>query len=685
MKNYLIAGVFALSMTSVNAQCPGGQSEVTIDISTDAYGYEIYWELVPSGNNCGMGTIFAGGNTAVGCNGGSAQNQTPGGYANNSSFTEGPWCLTDGASYDIIFVDDWGDGGASFTINIGGFPIYSWSTGSGAGAGSVYTFVVTPPLAWDLKGESISTYNYVNTGNVDVTGELFNFGSNTITTLDLNYQIDNGSVVTAPLTGLNILPFTEYTFVHPTAWNALINGTYSLKVWASNPDGNADMDNTNDTIQKSVIVGPGIPNLVDDYIGIIPQQTVIANSSDGILVPRDLDFHPTLVNYELWVVLKSTEADGGKTVKISNAGFGGQAELVQQDDNAWHFMSLPTGIAFSENGNFATSPGVYDSNHDGGVPFTGPALWSSDPLIYAQPSGGNGSHLDMLHESPYSMGIAFESDNIFWVFDGQNNCVTRYDFGIDHGPGNDDHSDGIVRRYSGLGLTEDPAYHVSSHLVLDKSTNWLYIVDTGNDRIVRLDITSGSQTGTFVSYEGIQEATIYGGYTSEVYISTGLTEPSGIDIIADRMIVSDYATGIIFIYDISGPSAVEVGQIQTGTPGVMGVKFGPDGKIWYVNAITNEVIRLEFNDLTGVDPATPTVNFSVYPNPSNTGNLTLTTDIEGNYEVTISSITGQNLSIYELNTPTADLDISNLSSGQYFIRVTDLKTGYTKNEKFVVM
>ena len=405
-----------------NAQCPAGQSEVTIDIETDNYGYEIYWELVPSGNSCGTGTIFAGGNALVGCGGGSAQAQNPGGYGDNITVTEGPWCLVDGASYDIIFVDDWGDGGAAFTVSIGGFPVYEFSGGSGAGTGSVYTFIVTPPLAYDMEGLAIHTYNYVNIGNVDIDGELYNRSTNTLTDITLNYQIDNNPVVSEPITGLNILPFTEYSFTHGTPWNALTNGTYNVKVWATDLNGNADLDNTNDTVQKSVIVGPGIPNLIDGYVGITPLQTVIANSGDGILVPRDLDFHPTLSNYELWVILKSTEGNGGKTVKISNAGQGGQTELVQQDGNAYHFMSLPTGIAFSENGNFSTSPGVYDANHGSGAPFTGPTLWSSDPAIYAQPSGGNGSHLDMLHESPYSMGVAHESDNVFWVNDGNNNC-----------------------------------------------------------------------------------------------------------------------------------------------------------------------------------------------------------------------------------------------------------------------
>ncbi len=683
MKKLLTPILLGLISFQGFAQCPVGQSEITIEVQTDSYGHEIYWQLIPTGNGCGTGTVFAGGNSAVGCGGAGLQQQLPGGYGNNTTITEGPWCLPQGASYNIFYADDWGDGGAVFTVNIDGYPVYTGLTGAGDTPGTLISFTVNPPLAYDMEGESLSTYGYVNIGSENISGNLFNRSSNTVTSLDLNYQINSNPVVTTQLTGLNIAPFTDYPFTHPTPWNASTNGTYSLKVWASNLNGNTDLDNSNDTIQKTVIVGPGIPNLIDGYVGIIPQQTVIANSSDGILVPRDLDFHPILSNYDLWVVLKSTESSGGKTVKISNAGLGNQTELVQQDGNAYHFMSLPTGIAFSENENFATSPGVYDANHDGGAPFTGPALWSSDPLIYAQPSGGNGSHLDMLHESPYSMGIAHEAANAFWVNDGQNNCVTRYDFTGDHGAGNSDHSDGIVRRYSGLGLVEDPAHHVASHLVLDKTTNWLYIVDTGNDRILRLDITSGSATGTFTPYEGTAESSIYGGYTSSVFVSSGLTEPSGIDVIGNRMIVSDHATGEIIIYDIAGSTGVELGRIQTGASGVMGVKVGPDGKIWYVNATTNQVIRLEFVDVLGVEELEKEISATIYPNPAST-DLTISTNIQGNYTVTIFDITGQLINTQFLNGMIASVDISSLSSGNYYVQISDFLSNTVLYKKLAV-
>ena len=226
-------------------------------------------------------------------------------------------------------------------------------------------------------------------------------------------------------------------------------------------------------------------------------------------------------------------------------------------------MSVPTGIAFSDNGNFGSSAGVQDANHGGGT-FTGPTLWSSDPDIYAQPSGGNGSHLDMLHGSPYSMGIASESENAFWVFDGWNNEIVRYDFVEDHGPGNDDHSDAIVRRYKDFTVLRDG--DIPSHLVLDQATDWLYIVDNGNDRVLRLDINSGINGGAIPEInEPLAEHSAVINTTWEVIIDSGLDRPCGIEVIGNRLMVSDYATGEIIIYDMDN-SFVELGRIETGEP-----------------------------------------------------------------------------------------------------------------------
>ena len=676
---YAIAFLLLLNFTYAFSQCPAGQVQVSIDIHSDDYGYEGYWQLVPSGNPCGTGTIFSGGNNLVGCNGGGAQSvPSGGGYPNQSMISEGPWCLDSGATYDIIFVDDYGDGGLIFTVNINGYPIYSGLTGTGNNAGTRIPFVVQPAYSHDIACAKVTLPSYVSPGNISISGEFMNRGTTPVTSIDVNYSIDNGTVYTSSVSGLSILPFESFNAASTNTWIPSLTGQNTIKMWASNINGTNDLDITNDTATKTINVGPATPNYIDDYIGASPVLTVIGNIADGIDVPRDLDFHPVLTRYELWVILKSTENSGGKTVKFTNAGQPGQTSLLQQDGNAWHFMSLPTGIAFSDNENFSTSPGVYDANHGSGTPFTGPTLWSSDPLIYAQPSGGNGSHMDMLHQSPYAMGICHEVDNAFWVYDANENDIVRYDFVKDHGPGNSDHSDGIIRRFGGLGLMGESTHHVPSHLILDKETNMLYIVDTGNDRILRMDITSGTFLNNLSPYEPTAEYSSWGNVTFNSFADSGLTTPSGIDLIGNRLIVSDFATGDIIIYDKSASTGVELGRIVTGTPGIMGVKIGPDGKIWYVNATTNEVVRID-GITAGLNPVSSTTELNTYPNPA-TSRIYISANAKFDVaDLMIYDISGKivDCDFTQVNDHNVSVNIDALSKGVYFAVVKNDKQSLT--------
>jgi hypothetical protein len=674
-----VIAVFLLQVSNAFSQCNPGEVEIEVFVETDAYGYEGYWSLVYGNSACGVNEIAKGGNNAVGCNGGGAQNQTPGGYGNHLTFSAGKWCVKKDTTLTLHYIDDWGDGGFGFSVTVNG---YIALANDAHGAGAVWTFSASEPPAIDVNlDELVTPYSYAASGNNNVTGYFRNEGKDTVNSLDVSYSINGAVPVTANLTGLSVAYGERYAFTHPNPFN-IANGNHNIEVWTSNVNGQVDSLNSNDTLSVAFEVGPGIPNIIDQYIGITPNKKLIVNSSNQVNKPTDLDFHPVLTRKELWIVNKRTEQIGGSTVTVSNAGEANQSAVHKVDGNAWHFMSLPTGIAFSENENFATSPGVFDANHNGGTPFTGPTLWSSDPSIYAQPSGGNGSHLDMLHNSPKSQGIAHEYDNVFWVFDGESDDLVRYDFKEDHGPGASYHGDAIVRRYRDHFVKKDPNEKVVSHLVLDKTTNWLYVVNHGDKKVHRLDITSGSVSGNsnIHNYEPVEEYTEVTGYTWETVVSTGLQQPAGIDVIGDRMIVSDYATGEIVIYDISVIPAVEKGRIQTGAQGIMGVKIGPDGKIWYVDFDANKVFRLDLSSI-GINEWT-VGSFEIYPNPSN-GEFNIRFAEEKEVEVTIIDVLGQLLyqDVYESNQIRLDLE---LKPGTYFTTLKNIETGAVSTQKIIV-
>ncbi|MBK7553487.1 MAG: hypothetical protein IPI55_02500 [Flavobacteriales bacterium] len=613
----LTAALFCTPLALL-AQCGAGEVEVTIEVTTDDYGYETYWQLVPGGNPCGTGTIFAGGNLTMSCSAGGYQLQNMTGYANSATIVEGPWCLNLGSTYDIYSVDDWGDSQATFEVFVDGVSI---ATFNAPGATNVFTFAAQPPQSRDMGVTDLTTALFGTIGEpITIRGTITSFGSDPVSNFDLKYSIDGGAPVSQTITGLNMVASDTYDFEHSTTWIPGATGQYTLSVWADNINGGADMNTVNDAAGSDHIINYGIPNIIDDILALpAPVIFNIANSNEDLLVPRDLAFHPDLSRNELWVLNKDTEASGSSTVKFTNVGEDGQTYLMQEDPNNWHFMSLSTGIAFSDNGNFATSPGVFDANHNGGQPFTGISLWSSDPAIYAQNIFGPlGSHLDMLHVTPNAQGIAHESWNRFWAVDGYNQDVVMHDFKGDHGPGNDYHGNAVIRRYSSMTITRDPNDHIVSHCVLDKNTNWLYVVDHGAQRVLRLDITTGTAAGapTFGPFETYVEYTQMSGETWDEVATTGLVQPAGIAIIGNRLLVSDHSNGDIVVYDVADPNTPEIGRIVTNSPGIMGIEIGPDGAIWAVNATTHELLKIAHTVSIGMVEA-ERASFEAYPVPAN--------------------------------------------------------------------
>lgn len=607
----------ALATTpNVQAQCGAGEVEVYIEVNTDNYGNETMWQLVNSGNACDQSPIFTGGNPVIDCDDAGTQGSPNGGYPDNTTITEGPFCLIEGAAYDIISIDSYGDAQASFTVLVNGGYAGVFEGGGGV---VTHTFNATPPAERDIALLFSTTGFFCEVDlPVIIAGTVQNMGGLTATSFDVAYSIDGGPEQTATITA-TLAPGDKYDFLHTTAWTPTAAGSNDLEIRIAGVNGTTDLNASNDVVEAVLTVNPAIPDIMNDYLSAMPTMTEVGNGDDDILVPRDLDFHPDRSRNELWVINKDVFATGGSTVRFFNPGEEDQTFLYQRDPASRHFLSLPTGIAMGDNNNFATSPGVYDANGNQSTPtpFTGPTLWSADPDIYAQNQFGPlGSHLDMLHVTPRSQGIAHERWNRYWVVDGTNQDVVMHDFREDHGPGQDYHGDAIIHRFPEVSITRDPNDHIVSHCVVDKHTGWLYIVDHGGQRVLRLNTQSGTPStnpsfGPFENYVSYRNMT---GATWEVVVDAGLQEPAGIEVIGDHLLVSDHATGEIVIYDMTDNFA-EAGRIATGAPGIMGIKVGPDGRIWFVNASQSKLVRVDPASIVGVAER-GTASLSLHPNPA---------------------------------------------------------------------
>ena len=322
---------------------------------------------------------------------------------------------------------------------------------------------------------------------------------------------------------------------------------------------------------------------------------VFASASEGLDRPMDLEFNPQNPG-ELWIV---NQRDDSTTV-LFGAGTSEQSSRHDVDPFALHFMEEVSAIAFGATGTFGTSQESRNTYNGQGQPndFMGPALWSSDFEVYARTNPEAeaylnydlGSHLDMLHESPLAMGIAWEKDNVYWVFDGGNASIARNDFQADHGPGYDDHSDGIVAKYVTGQISRVEG--VPSHMALDGSTGLLYVADTGNNRVAVLDTASGERGRTLQASEPGVEHYEMDNASFETLIDGaehGLGQPSGLALVNGVIYVSDFATGNIFAFELDGSF---LDWAPTDRPGIAGLEVVDEQELWFVDTVQDEVVRI---------------------------------------------------------------------------------------------
>jgi hypothetical protein len=325
--------------------------------------------------------------------------------------------------------------------------------------------------------------------------------------------------------------------------------------------------------------------------------TLLAGSPQ-VSGPRDLAFNPRREG-ELWVV----NADTNSVTIVFGATAADPRVEARRDRNNTHFMPAPSSLAFGADEtndaapNAALAPGTFatcQESRNGGNDFMGPVLWSSDLGVFAVRNGVLGSHLDMLHQSPQCMGIAWEgAGNLYWTFDGLSGSISRYDFQKDHGVGNDDHMDGRIWRYV-PGQVKAVA-KVVSHLVYRAEDQMVYAADTGNGRVVKLAAGSGTVAGPIVPRQDEAESWHMTGATLAEVVprSTGLlTLPSGLEIHAGHLYVSDNATGIIHKLRLDGSPVAQV-QTDAQPGGLGGMAFGPDQRLYFTDQIGQRVLRLD--------------------------------------------------------------------------------------------
>jgi len=351
-------------------------------------------------------------------------------------------------------------------------------------------------------------------------------------------------------------------------------------------------DNKGCFCEDVAMLAPGIPILgtgANDLSGI--EMTEVGDSGDGLWTPRDLAFNPSVPG-ELWVVNRATPGDE-RMVVYQNAGEADQTSTYYNSPGSQHFFASPSSLAFGLPGEIATIHETDELTQGPGTTpedFMGPTLYSTQTPQY---DAGHGGHLDMLHNSPLGMGIAWEAERAYWVFDGYHDSITRYDFQGDHGRGGSDHTDGVVRRYV-QGEVERLA-DVPSHMVFDPDTALLYIADTGNNRIAVLDTETGT-TGASISpnYDSDTQNMVNGAdlWTLIDGADVDMSAPSGIALHQGMLFVSDNGTSRILAFDLEDAELIDWVDTGLASGSIMGIDFDTDGSLWVVDAVDDKIYRI---------------------------------------------------------------------------------------------
>lgn len=310
----------------------------------------------------------------------------------------------------------------------------------------------------------------------------------------------------------------------------------------------------------------------------------ILGADERLNDPRDLGFD---ADGNLWIANR----DDDRTFIVYDPGTGSQDHDRRKDGYAEHFMEETSALAFDTGTQFGSCGESTNTYNDmaAGNDYMGPVLWTTDLDVFGKENPiGLGSHLDMTHENPLCVGIAWEADNVYWVFDGNDGTLARNDFARDHGIGMDEHFDHVIHRFTEpevLRVAEAPG-----HLVIDHAANRLYAADTGNGRVVWVDMGSGQEGRSMPTNDpGAVELKWDGASWGEV--ATDFDAPGGLAMHGGHLYVGDWGTGVITELDLDG-NVVRTLDTGFGPEALYGIEVGPDGHLYVIDNLTG-VYRID--------------------------------------------------------------------------------------------
>lgn len=131
------------------------------------------------------------------------------------------------------------------------------------------------------------------------------FGSITATYIDVYYQIDGGPA--DYYTSFDTLNQSQ-TIILTLNWTTVGNGTHTIKVWTSSPNGSVDINNANDTLTatyNTFLTGLSLP-ITEGFEGTFPPANWEVSNPDGS---------------DTWASYTTAFHHGGKSIRVRNFSY----------------------------------------------------------------------------------------------------------------------------------------------------------------------------------------------------------------------------------------------------------------------------------------------------------------------------------------------------------------------------
>ena len=115
--------------------------------------------------------------------------------------------------------------------------------------------------------------------------------------------------------------------------------------------------------------------------------------------------------------------------------------------------------------------------------------------------------------------------------------------------------------------------------------------DTGNQRILRLDVDSGEKLDDLPTLnEPLEQHWEMHNVDWEVFVDSNLDDPTGMTLSDGRLFISNHGTSELIAFDLDNGREIDRIDVDDG---VRGITIGPDDHLWLASYDDEQILRVD--------------------------------------------------------------------------------------------